>query len=44
VREALALAPEVPLTTCDARDPGSTAKALLELVSYARNRTVSHPE
>ena len=44
VREALALAPEVPLTTCDARDPGSTAKALQELVSYAKNRTVSHPE
>ncbi len=37
VRDALALIPEVPLTTCDARDPKSTAKTLLELVSYARN-------
>jgi len=37
VRDALALVPEVPLTTCDARDPKSTAKALLELVSYAKN-------
>ena len=34
VREALALAPDVPLTTCDARDPGSTAKTLQELVHY----------
>jgi signal recognition particle receptor subunit beta len=42
VREALALAPEVPLTTCDARDPGSTAKALQELVSYTMNLTVSY--
>ncbi len=42
VREALALTPEVPLMTCDARDPGSTAKALQELVSYTMNLTVSH--
>lgn len=42
VREALALAPEVPLTTCDARDPGSTAKALQELVSYTMNLSVSY--
>lgn len=34
VREALALAPDVPLTTCDARDPESTAKTLQELVYY----------
>jgi signal recognition particle receptor subunit beta len=42
VRDALALAPDVPLTTCDARDPGSTAKALQELVSYTMTRTVSY--
>lgn len=42
VREALALGPDVPLTTCDARDPGSTAKALQELVSYTMNLTVSY--
>ena len=42
VREALALAPEVPLTTCDARDPGSTAKALQELVSYTMSLTLSY--
>ena len=42
VREALALAPEVPLMTCDARDPGSTAKALQELVSYTMRLTVSY--
>ncbi len=41
VREALALAPDVPLTTCDARDPGSTAKTLQELVSYTMNLTNS---
>lgn len=34
VREALALSPDVPLTTCDARDPVSAAKVLRELVSY----------
>ncbi len=37
VREALALAPHVPLMTCNARDPGSAAKALQELVSYTMN-------
>ncbi|MGH4016706.1 MAG: GTP-binding protein [Pseudonocardiaceae bacterium] len=42
VREALTLGPDVPLTTCDARDPGSTAKALQELVSYTMNLTVSY--
>jgi signal recognition particle receptor subunit beta len=42
VREALALAPGVPLTACDARDPGSTAKALQELVSYTMN-SAQHP-
>ena len=37
VRDALALDPDVPLTTCDARDPRSTANALRELVSYTMN-------
>ncbi len=41
LREALALPPEVLLTTCDARDPGSTAKVLLELVAHTKNRTGS---
>jgi hypothetical protein len=37
VREALALASDLPLTTCDARDPAPTARVLQELVSYAMN-------
>ncbi|MBA2474321.1 MAG: ATP-binding protein [Pseudonocardiales bacterium] len=37
LREALAVRPDVPLTTCDARDPASTAKTLQELVSYTMN-------
>lgn len=43
VREALALGPDVPLTTCDARDPRSTARALQELVSYTMNVGVRRP-
>lgn len=35
--EALALGPDVPLTTCDARDPESAAQTLRELVSYTMN-------
>ncbi|MGH3834956.1 MAG: GTP-binding protein [Pseudonocardiaceae bacterium] len=42
VREALAIGPDVLLTSCDARDPGSTSKALQELVSYTMNRTASY--
>ncbi|TKG71160.1 GTP-binding protein [Prauserella endophytica] len=34
VRDALALDPSVPLITCDARDPASTAEALRALVTY----------
>lgn len=34
VRDALALSPDTPLITCDARDPASTTQALRELVSY----------
>ncbi len=43
VREALTLAPDVVLTACDARDPGSTSTTLQELVSYTmKNLTVSY--
>jgi signal recognition particle receptor subunit beta len=42
VREALTLGADVPLMTCDARDPASTAKALQELVSYTMNLTASY--
>jgi uncharacterized protein len=42
VREALALDPGVPLTTCDARDPASAAKVLQELVSYTMNTRASN--
>ncbi|HET6501491.1 MAG TPA: ATP/GTP-binding protein [Amycolatopsis sp.] len=34
VREALALRPDIPLITCDARDKKSCVEALQELVSY----------
>ncbi|MFF5989603.1 GTP-binding protein [Prauserella flavalba] len=34
VRDALALDPSIPLITCDARDPASTAEALRALVTY----------
>jgi signal recognition particle receptor subunit beta len=34
VREALALRPDVPLITCDARKPASAVAALQELVSH----------
>ncbi|MDT7728299.1 MAG: uncharacterized protein QOI21_4875 [Actinomycetota bacterium] len=34
VRDALALRPEVPLITCDVRDPGSSAETLRHLVSH----------
>ncbi|MGH3795125.1 MAG: GTP-binding protein [Pseudonocardiaceae bacterium] len=37
LREALALPPGVPLTTCDVRDHESTARVLRELVSYTRD-------
>jgi signal recognition particle receptor subunit beta len=42
VRDALALSPDIPLTTCDARDPASTAKALQELVSYTMDLQLSY--
>ncbi|WP_116051882.1 GTP-binding protein [Amycolatopsis palatopharyngis] len=34
VRDALALAPEIPLITCDARDPASAAEALRTVVEH----------
>jgi signal recognition particle receptor subunit beta len=39
VREALALSPEIPLITCDARDPSSVAKALMAVVEHTMQRT-----
>jgi signal recognition particle receptor subunit beta len=39
VREALALSPEVPLITCDARDPSSVARALMAVVEHTMQRT-----
>jgi signal recognition particle receptor subunit beta len=37
LREALALHPQVPLMTCDARDPRSAAKVLQNLISHTLN-------
>ncbi|MEV4757474.1 ATP/GTP-binding protein [Micromonospora sp. NPDC049559] len=39
VRQALALSPNVPLITCDARDRASVAQALLAVVVHAMERT-----
>ncbi|HEY3683575.1 MAG TPA: ATP/GTP-binding protein [Streptosporangiaceae bacterium] len=39
VREALQLSPNVPLTTCDARDPGSVVRVLREAVTHTMNTT-----
>jgi signal recognition particle receptor subunit beta len=39
VRSALAIGPDVPLLTCDARDTGSAAGTLTGLVRYAMNFT-----
>jgi signal recognition particle receptor subunit beta len=41
VRDALALSPDVPLITCDARDRLSTVDALRELVRYTMRLSVS---
>lgn len=38
VREALALSPDVPLITCDARDASSVARALLAVVEHTMKR------
>jgi uncharacterized protein len=42
VRNALALGPDIPLLTCDARDTASAVYTLTELVRYAMSFT-SHP-
>ncbi|HET9139393.1 MAG TPA: ATP/GTP-binding protein [Actinophytocola sp.] len=39
VRQALAIAPEVPLITCDARDARQVAQALLAVVEHTMHRT-----
>ena len=39
VRSALAIGPEIPLLTCDARDTASAVYTLTELVRYAMNFT-----
>lgn len=40
VRDALALSPRVPVVSCDARDPASTAQTLRELVTHTMAMTV----
>jgi uncharacterized protein len=39
VRAALALSPDVPLITCDAREPSSVARALMAVVTHTMRRT-----
>jgi hypothetical protein len=41
LREALALAPDVPLVTCDARDSQSVLPVLVTLVEHALTRAVA---
>ncbi|GII26227.1 GTP-binding protein [Planosporangium mesophilum] len=41
VRDALALPADIPLITCDARDPSSVAQALLAVVEHTIRRTAS---
>ncbi|MBA8823665.1 hypothetical protein FHX42_000994 [Saccharopolyspora lacisalsi] len=41
VRDALALDPDVPLVTCDARDPVSTVDVLRALVTHTMRMSVS---
>jgi signal recognition particle receptor subunit beta len=38
IRSALDLAPDTPLTVCDARDRSSSIKALITLVEYLTSR------
>ena len=42
VREALAIGPEVPLISCDARDRESTKQVLITLVEYVLNLRRQH--
>ncbi len=41
VRDALALNPEVPIVTCDARNRDSTKRTLIHLVEYVLSRMAS---
>jgi signal recognition particle receptor subunit beta len=41
LREALALPPDVPLVTCDARESGSVLPVLVTLVEHALHRAVA---
>ncbi|NJC73182.1 ATP-binding protein [Planosporangium thailandense] len=43
VREALDLSADVPLITCDARDPASVARALMAVVEHTMKRAASSP-
>jgi signal recognition particle receptor subunit beta len=44
VREALDLLPTTPLVACDARDPGSSTRALIALVEYLLTDQESDPD
>jgi signal recognition particle receptor subunit beta len=44
IREALALRPEVPVITCDARDRESTKSALINLVEHVLALVSAHAE
>jgi signal recognition particle receptor subunit beta len=41
VRDALAVGPEVPIVTCDARDRESVKQSLITMVEYAMDRWVA---
>jgi uncharacterized protein len=41
VRDALAIGPEVPIVTCDARDRESVKRTLITMVEYAMDRWVA---
>ncbi|MEZ0114550.1 signal recognition particle receptor subunit beta [Catenulispora sp. EB89] len=43
IREALDLAPGTPLTSCDARDQASSARALIVLVEHLTSSRTSRP-
>ncbi len=43
LRDALALDPQVPLMTCDARDPRSATAVLQQLISHTLNRKAANP-
>jgi hypothetical protein len=43
LRDALMLAPDVPMLTCDARDSASVLPVLVRLVEHALARAVAQP-